>query len=215
MAVDGIQVAISELKSNPLGGTGRIPAQASRVAQLVPAPADSPFQALECDPVLARPSRCCRTPSAAVLCLFALCSVVGCSQAKPWEKVYPATGKITYEGEPVVGAQVVLFPEDPSFPNKIRPGATTDATGEFKLGTYGQNDGAPAGSYRVSVIWHKVVDNGEGAVRGPNVLPAKYSRPDTSELAVKIDPAATQLAALDLKKVDAPVNRGYSAGGGE
>lgn len=127
-------------------------------------------------------------------------SLSGCGRAaKPWETVFKAEGQVQFRGQPAPGATLILYPQDASVPAQVRPTATADAAGKFTLSTYSQADGAPAGEYRVAVVWHPLVNDGGGPVRGPNKLPAKYSQPDTSGLTVTIDPTENQLPALDLK----------------
>jgi hypothetical protein len=123
----------------------------------------------------------------------------GCSKAKsPWEVVYPASGILTFEGKPISGAQVTLFPVDPSVPESVRPTAITEADGRFKLSTFSDGDGAPKGDYKVSAIWHPLVHGPGGAVRGDNKLPVKYSRPDSSGLTVKVEEGGSSLPPIDI-----------------
>src|SRR5688572_20250361 len=83
----------------------------------------------------------------------------GCGSGRPpWETVYPATGKLLFNGAPIAGAQITLTAKDSAVPASVRPSATTDADGAFKLGTYSLADGAPAGDYHVAVVWHPLVD---------------------------------------------------------
>jgi len=136
-------------------------------------------------------------PGVALFCLLAM----GCGEApKAWEKVVAASGKLTFEGQPIEGAQVTLFPTASEFPETVRPSATTAADGTFALGTYGTADGAPAGDYKASVVWFKVVNSGGSMVRGANVLPGRYANPETSGLNVVISPSESTLPAIDLKK---------------
>lgn len=72
----------------------------------------------------------------------------GCSGGARHAPTYPATGVVTYRGQPVDGA-VVTF---------ISPGAPryamgkTDAQGKFSLTTYEPDDGAFAGTHTVLVV---------------------------------------------------------------
>jgi hypothetical protein len=134
---------------------------------------------------------------AAALSVFA----VGCGSATPsWKTVYPATGKLLFNGTPVAGAQITFTPKDSAVPASVRPSATTDAEGIFKLGTYSLADGAPAGDYHVAVVWHPLVDVGGGPTRGPNKLPERYARAETSLLSATVDSRTTELAPLNLKR---------------
>jgi hypothetical protein len=76
------------------------------------------------------------------------CAEQGAGKAANREKVYPASGKVTYKGAAVDGAIVKLLNTEP-----FKPGATgrTDAQGAFKLMTYDADDGAPAGNYIVLI----------------------------------------------------------------
>ena len=136
--------------------------------------------------------------------LFACCClatpfIAGCGDsAKPWEVVVPAIGQITFEGEPVEGAQITLVPASAEYPDTVRPSATTAAGGNFVLGTYGRSDGAPAGEYKASIVWFKLVDFGSGAVRGDNVLPAKYASPDSSGITVVVNDSEANVATIEL-----------------
>lgn len=145
-------------------------------------------------------SRRFRVASSAIALLL-LPALGGCGgSSKPWEVVVPASGQLTFEGKPVSGAQITLYPTSAEVPDTVRPSATTTEDGSFVLGTYGANDGAPAGDYKASVVWFKVVDAGAGPVRGDNVLPKKYSNPEASGIAVTISAPETKVPAITLTK---------------
>ncbi len=121
----------------------------------------------------------------------------------------PATGTVTYNGEPVAGATVTLVPQDEG------RGAVgkTDASGQFTLTTYEAGDGAIPGSYRVTVA--KTVAGGipEGDVvvemdasDGPTaeddeakeMLPEKWKDPETSGLTAEIKQGGDDTLNLEL-----------------
>ncbi len=132
--------------------------------------------------------------------LFAV-GLAGCGEAaKPWEIVVPAKGTVTFDGKPVDGAELTLTPVSAEVPATVRPSAKSGADGTFTLGTYGTDDGAPAGEYKVSAVWFKLVNSGGSMVRGDNALPAKYANPDTSGISVVIGDSETAIPAIDLKK---------------
>jgi hypothetical protein len=58
-----------------------------------------------------------------------------------------------YDGRGVAGATIIFHPTDDvaQEAQKFRPYAYTDADGRFVLKTYTDDDGAPTGTYRVSV----------------------------------------------------------------
>lgn len=124
---------------------------------------------------------------------FMMLSSVGCGKAKaPWEIVYPAKGTISFNGKPLAGAQITLVSEDKQFPNSVRPTATSKDDGSFEIGTYSHKDGAPQGSYKVLVLHYPVVGSKENPSAGPNDLPPKYSKVDTTDLTYNVTaPTAT------------------------
>ena len=75
------------------------------------------------------------------------------------------------DGRPAAGASVAFHPErDPADPDLPRPRATVRADGSFTLGTYEEGDGAPAGSYVVTVVW-------AAGPRDGDKLSGRYSSP--------------------------------------
>ena len=123
----------------------------------------------------------------------------GCSKAKqPWEKVYPVTGVVQLDGKPIGGALLSFIPQDREVPDTVRPTATSNWDGTFEVGTYSTGDGAPAGAYKVVVLRFPAVGSPQNPSPGPNDLPPKYARPDTTDLSVQVKDAATELS-LDLK----------------
>ncbi len=71
------------------------------------------------------------------------------SPSKP--NVYPTEGVVLFEGKPAFGARVTLVPKDGTA-GRFQPTGTVGHDGTFKLTTFQPNDGAPAGSYRVSIV---------------------------------------------------------------
>jgi hypothetical protein len=117
-------------------------------------------------------------------------------------RVYPAHGQALLSGKPIPNASIQLDPvwtKDPGFP---RPRATVQDDGSFVVGTYGRDDGAPAGEYRVAVQWLVKADKAEveGGALPRNVLPPKYGKFDTSGLTVMIEERENTLPALQLKR---------------
>jgi len=105
-------------------------------------------------------------------------------------------GRIHFEGSPVTGAQVVFHQpvvstdKDKDKEKKFtRTGdAFVEPDGTFSLSSYTANDGAPVGDYHVTVIWRKPwVD--EHGKPGPNLLPEKYAKPDTTDLRATVKSA--------------------------
>jgi hypothetical protein len=114
----------------------------------------------------------------------------------------PASGLITWKGQPLAGFRINLLPADGQ-----RPAAgVSDAEGRFVLGTNSPNDGAVAGTHKVSVIWEQPVDDGLGtapatpATQKPPVdLPAKFASPETSGLSLEIPAGGSSTLQLTLQ----------------
>ncbi|MFO1096213.1 MAG: hypothetical protein U0992_23340 [Planctomycetaceae bacterium] len=124
----------------------------------------------------------------------------GCGNTQnSWEKVVPAEGVISFKGKPLAGALITLVPQDVSFPPSVRPNATSGPDGTFKLGTYSTADGAPAGEYKALVLHYPVVGSKKSPNAGPNDLPKKYSRPETTTLTVRVAEDSSKLQPLELK----------------
>ncbi len=128
--------------------------------------------------------------------VFSLC---GCGKQKqPWEEVYAVEGVVTHKGKPVAGADISLFPQAEWFPDSIRPRAKSNEDGSFVLWTYERGDGAPAGSYKVVVVHHEIVESKGVANTKPNDLPPQYSRVATTDLIVEINADNSNKLNLDL-----------------
>src|SRR5262245_38294847 len=84
-------------------------------------------------------------------CALAVGALGGCGGART--TVYPVTGQVLVKGKPADGAFLVFHPTGGGHKDTPRPYATADAGGTFRLTTYESGDGAPAGSYRVTVVW--------------------------------------------------------------
>jgi hypothetical protein len=64
---------------------------------------------------------------------------------------YPVTGTVRFEdGEPVPHGAIEFREEESGLSARAR----LEKTGQFVLGTFTENDGAPSGNYRVVVIQH-------------------------------------------------------------
>lgn len=80
-------------------------------------------------------------------------SVVGCGdepRAAARVVTYPVHGKLLIDGVPAMGAMVKLYSEQK--PGRV-PTALVRADGSFSASFYDNEDGAPAGQYKVLVVW--------------------------------------------------------------
>lgn len=124
----------------------------------------------------------------------------GCSGGKSaWEKTHPASGVITYKGKAIADADLSFFPEDKTAPDTVRPKAKSVKGGKFTVWTYAQGDGAPEGSYKVTVVHNEVAVSKDTIVAKPNDLPVKYSQLTSTDIIVKIAAGQNEIPTIDLK----------------
>ena len=119
--------------------------------------------------------------------------VSGCGQSEPERvAVQPVTGQVTFQGKPAAGAFVVFHSkaEKGKFPP---PTAQVDKQGNFTLGTYSRDDGAPVGEYAVTVVLRKSIEKDGEFEQGPNLLPPQYSKPATTKLNIRIADGANSV----------------------
>jgi hypothetical protein len=131
--------------------------------------------------------------------LLASALLCGCGGKEAWDTSYPAKGVVKYKGKPIKDAELLLFPVDELVPESVRPRGKTNENGEFILSTYGTGDGAPAGSYKVTVIHHQVVIHKDSVGTKPNDLPPKYASAATTDVTVEINAGETEIPVIELK----------------
>ncbi len=141
-------------------------------------------------------------------CVAALAALVpvlaGCSSGQPANPLptWPVTGVVTYNGQPLAEASVIFnFPEH----NRSSFGKTNEE-GVFRLTTFQDNDGAPAGSAQITVIkterlkpldlprmgepgYDPIKTEAAYAKLPPpkSLLPARYGNPEKSGLTATIE----------------------------
>ena len=119
--------------------------------------------------------------------------LAGCARV-PQVTPHPVRGIVERAGKPVADATVVFHPETPLPAGLHNPLAITDADGRYELTTLKQNDGAPAGEYRVTVELRAKRPAGEEYVRdGPHLLPEKFARRDTTPFRATVKPEVNEI----------------------
>jgi hypothetical protein len=138
-------------------------------------------------------------PSFAMIALAAFV-FAGCGQGDAGRvPVHPVQGAIQFRGQPIVGAFVSLHSQNGAMAEIPTPRATVGSGGQFALTTYDGQDGAPEGEYVLTVQWYKPVRQGNEVVGGPNVLPVKYARPQTSDVIVRVAAGENRLQPIQLR----------------
>ena len=124
---------------------------------------------------------------------------VSCGPRDDIAPLYPAEGKVFYEMKPAFRAIVWLHAIDATNSKTPKPHGRVDKDGNFRLGTYKTDDGAPAGKYRVLISWNAEVKSGD--VDGESLLPSRYQSLEKSGLPiVEIKEGNNQLAPFYLTR---------------
>jgi hypothetical protein len=125
--------------------------------------------------------------------------LAGCGKSA--DGLYPVHGRVLYNGRPAAHAQVTLHPVNDATRAGVRPVGQADDKGEFTLTSFTTGDGAPAGEYRVTVVWFLASPARPGSedTVSANYLPPKYASAETSGLAVTVVPGSNDLQTIELK----------------
>ena len=127
----------------------------------------------------------------ALLCCF----VLGCGDSK--YKVHPVRGEVYFEGQPAFGATIHFHPVATDHPPAF---ATVQADGTYELSTYGEDDGAVAGDYLVTINWIEEEKIDDEVVTSPDRLGGRYAKPESSGLKATIEEGENEVPRFDLKK---------------
>lgn len=130
--------------------------------------------------------------------------IMGCAGGPDRPPTYPVKGTVTFGGKPLADAVVCFRPQDAQ--NGQRPAnGKTDAEGRYRLTTFSSDDGAMAGTYRVTLMKFDTLlsepssenDGNYVPPSGPlpdakNLLPKKFADARTSEMTATVGPNAAQ-----------------------
>lgn len=128
--------------------------------------------------------------------------LTGCSSEPAPDRlaVFPVSGQVRLNGNPLANAFVVLHPRQPADARTLPARGKTDQEGRFQLTSYEANDGAAIGEYAVTVEYYQLVKNGESYIAGPNVLPPKIANPATSDIVVRVATGENRLTPIELRR---------------
>jgi hypothetical protein len=145
----------------------------------------------------------------------ATASFSGCGETSgDHPPVYSVKGKVLYKGKPV-SAGVVLYELEAGDPatskssaagGPLRATGRIEADGSFRLVTYQDSEGVPAGNYRVGISSvpprseSNILDAAASARRGnPDVLGGRYADPKNSGLRTQVSKDQPNEHTFDLK----------------
>jgi hypothetical protein len=130
----------------------------------------------------------------AVPVFLALVALAGCSgdQGPP---LYQTTGVVRINGQPAERVTVNFQRTDAAVGgNAAHPGAVTDASGQFRMSTNKEGDGAAEGEYVVTFTWQSDPDS----EKAKDLFGGKYRVPKTSTFRAKVGNGPTELEPFEL-----------------
>jgi hypothetical protein len=143
--------------------------------------------------------------------VLALAVTAGCGPSLPpdyteFEDLHPVTGQVLFRGQPIPDATIRLHPVTPASAGS--PAAVMSSVvnedGGFEVFTFraeGKGKGAPVGEYLLTVSWsgpRQGLTN-EQQDQLTEKLPAKYTRPQTSQLSLKVMPGENRVDAISIQ----------------
>jgi hypothetical protein len=114
-------------------------------------------------------------------------------------KLYPVSGKVTYQGAPAIGAAVFFYRHgaDPMSEHMTMGIVQDDGSFEVVCGPLGK--GAPPGDYDVVIQWKQVSGQSKGGPRhGPDKLKGRYADPKRPLLHATVEAKTNNLAPFEL-----------------
>lgn len=135
---------------------------------------------------------------------------VGCGKGPPPIKgklpVFPVKGRLLMDGQPMAAATIIFNPvrKYPKGAALQRPRAVVDADGNFQVSTYDNDDGAPAGDYKVTLSWKGPLEgvNSEQKDELPEKVPQMFQEARRSLLRVQIKEGENTLPTWDLAQFE-------------
>jgi hypothetical protein len=135
-----------------------------------------------------------------ILSAIGCCALLAGCGGSPTIPCAPVRGTVLQNGQPLPEAMVVFHPQDPQAVAAPRPVAYTNQQGEFELTTVQQGDGAPVGTYAITVELRAPRLVGEEQVRdGRNLLPARYASPQTSPLSFDVAQGDNEVPPITIE----------------
>jgi len=114
-----------------------------------------------------------------------IATLASCGGADP-RPPQPVRGQVFFRNAPAAGATVTFVPRDTAEPRPVRPTATVDRDGTFRLTTRLAHDGAPTGRYAVTIVFPSAERKIDDENAGPDLLKGRYRDPRTTPLEVEV-----------------------------
>ena len=137
--------------------------------------------------------------------IVVITAALGCGSDAPKgpEKLSttPVDGVVTLNGKPAAEVSISLHHSE----GKVAPRGISDKDGKFSIATYGKNDGAPAGKYKVTAAKDMTKEISPGVLAPPppggfkSDIPTKYESVNTTDISVEIKVGEKNSLKIDLK----------------
>ena len=137
--------------------------------------------------------------------IMVITAVFGCGSDVPKgpEKISttPVDGVVTLNGKPAAEVSISLHHSE----GKVAPRGISDKDGKFSIATYGKDDGAPAGKYKVTAAKNMTKEISPGVLAPPppggfkSDIPTKYESVNTTDILVEIKAGEKNSLKIDLK----------------
>jgi hypothetical protein len=137
--------------------------------------------------------------------IVVITAALGCGSDAPKgpEKISttPVDGVVTLNGKPAAEVSISLHHSE----GKVAPRGISDKDGKFSIATYGKDDGAPTGKYKVTAAKNMTKEISPGVLAPPppggfkSDIPTKYESVNTTDIAVEIKAGEKNSLKIDLK----------------
>ena len=137
--------------------------------------------------------------------IVVITAALGCGSDAPKgpEKLSttPVDGIVTLKGLPAAEVSISLHHSE----GKVAPRGISDKDGKFSIATYGKDDGAPAGKYKVTAAKNMTKEISPGVLAPPppggfkSDIPTKYESVNTTDISVEIKAGEKNWLKIDLK----------------
>jgi hypothetical protein len=132
-----------------------------------------------------------------VLCCVSAAIALACVSCA---KIYPVSGKVTYNGAPASGATVFFFRQGGDRGNEPAILSIVQQDGTFELVCGSLGKGAPPGEYDVLIEWKpkRVRSQGRRQPGPDDILKGRYADRKRPLLHVAVEARATNVANFEL-----------------
>jgi hypothetical protein len=127
--------------------------------------------------------------------------VLTCISCAGKNRIYPVSGKVTWDGSPASGATVFLQRTGGDSMNDPLVMGVVQEDGAFELVCGARGKGAPPGEYDVLIEWKRVTAQSKGGPRqGPDQLGGRYADPNSPRFHVVVKAERNVLPPFELKE---------------